>query len=627
VPALTKRLAVLLVLVLPPLAGAVAAVAFGGGGGGASDSGAGAAGAGLDARTAVQGHSHKHAGAAGHLPATRSNVELVSTLGLRIAPGKKIADVAVHDGYAYLGAWGGTCRRNGVHVVDIRNPARPRKAAFVAARRGSYPGEGVQALHLDTAAFEGDVLVTNNETCDRTRRLGGLNLYDVSNPRRPKVLVEGFGDRSSARNPREKVAHEIHSVFAWDAGARGYAVLVDNRERHDVDIVDLTNPKKPRLVAEYDLLQRFPRIAQGRPDSLGEIFHHDVVVKRIGSRQVMLVSYWDGGYVKLDVTDPRNARYLADSDFPNPDAELAAQSGLRERPEGNGHQSEFTRSNEYVIAADEDFGPTGLDAASDDGGPFAAIPGDRSRDLALGDRLSGRTRYVGRACDADAPIPAAADAAFAVVSRGVCPFTAKLANVQGKGYAAALVVNNEGAEGCGLFRMAVSAAIPAFAVARQVGFGLFDRTAFDERACRAGSSDLLPGVEVGAEGDTVAVRSYFDGWGYVHLFRNRNGKLEQRDSYAIREAMDPAHANGFGTLSVHEVATSHARNDLAYFSYYAGGLRVAKIADGKLVEVGRFIDTRGNNFWGVQVFEHEGNEYVAASDIDFGLYVFRYTGD
>jgi hypothetical protein len=84
---------------------------------------------------------------------------------------------------------------------------------------------------------------------------------------------------------------------------------------------------------------------------------------------------------------------------------------------------------------------------------------------------------------------------------------------------------------------------------------------------------------------------------------------------------------GFGDLSVHEVATSPQRADLAYFSYYAGGLRVAKIANDQLTEVGHYIDVGGNNFWGVQVFTGpDGKEYVAASDRDLGLYIFRYTG-
>jgi LVIVD repeat len=601
----------------------VAAVALGGGDSGRPE----ARGAALAVETVVQHHDHKHAGARGHLGATQANVELVSTLALRNGPSKRIADVGVWRGHAYLGAWGGACASNGVHVVDIRNPARPKKVAFIAARRGSYPGEGVQALHLDTASFRGDVLVTNNESCDRNRRLGGLNLYDVSNPRRPKKLVEGFGDHTVAGIANTRIAHEIHSVFAWDAGRRAYAVMVDNIDPRDVDIVDISNPRKPRVVAEYDLTERFPQIVQGSPPNLVEVFHHDVIVKKIGSRQIMLVSYWDGGYVQLDVTDPRNARYLADSDFASPDTELAAQSDLRERPEGNAHQSEFTRDNRFVIAADEDFGPTGLEARADDDGAFAAAPGSGTPGILPGNRVSGPTRYVGRACEGDAAVPPAAGATFAIVVRGACIFTGKLQKIQAKGYDAALVVNNEGTDGCGFFRMAVDGGIPAFSVSRATGFLLFDRGGYDANACRVGRSDLLPEVAVGADGDSVTVRSFFDGWGYVHLFRNGRGKLEQLDTYAIPEAMDPKRARGNGLLSVHEVAASHERNDLAYLSYYAGGLRVIEIDDGKIVEAGRFIDVRGNNFWGVQVFRYRGREYVAASDIDFGLYVFRYTGD
>lgn len=59
-----------------------------------------------------------------------------------------------------------------------------------------------------------------------------------------------------------------------------------------------------------------------------------------------------------------------------------------------------------------------------------------------------------------------------------------------------------------------------------------------------------------------------------------------------------------------------------YFSYYSAGFRVAKIAGDELTEVGHYIDVGGNNFWGVQVFQHDGREYVAASDRDSGLYIF-----
>jgi len=114
----------------------------------------------------------------------------------------------------------------------------------------------------------------------------------------------------------------------------------------------------------------------------------------------------------------------------------------------------------------------------------------------------------------------------------------------------------------------------------------------------------------------------------VHLYDTSAGKMAELDTYAIPEAHDPAFASGFGDLSVHEVATSQAdaTPQRLYFSYYSGGFRVADIENGEIVEKGHFIDKGGSNFWGVEVFESGGEEYVAASDRDFGLYIFRYTG-
>jgi len=46
-----------------------------------------------------------------------------------------------------------------------------------------------------------------------------------------------------------------------------------------------------------------------------------------------------------------------------------------------------------------------------------------------------------------------------------------------------------------------------------------------------------------------------------------------------------------------------------------------------LEQVGKFIDRGGNNFWGVEQFTTpDGERLVGASDRDFGLYIFRYTG-
>jgi hypothetical protein len=579
--------------------------------------------------------AQQHGTTEGHLDpeGSSSNVALVSKLKLKNVVPEKIADVGVFKGYAYLAAWGVvTCKYNGVHVVDVRNPATPREVAFIGSKEGSYPGEGVQALHIDTAAFDGDILVTNNEKCREPAGFGGMNIYDISRPSRPTPLVEGIGD-SSVPGAGKKDAHEIHSVFAWDAGANAYAVIVDNEEGTDVDIIDITDPKKAFLLAEYDLDEEFPQILQAAPENLIQVFLHDMVVKEIDGRQVMLLSYWDAGYVKIDVTDPMNIVYLGDTDFTDPDPE-AAESGFIVPPEGNAHEAEFTSDNAYVIGADEDFGPFALQARNvTDGTDIPASQGSDTRQLEEGQTIEGSSVFVGRACPGDPAVPAgdASVVDIAVVERGVCTFTEKVANViAAGGYDAVLIFNRVGSDACNqTLGMSVEGDIPTFGVApRELGFAIFGAEGqYDDAACLAApaGSELAP-IAIGTQGDTLRFASYFDGWGYVHLFRNENGKMAELDTYAIPQAHDPAFASGFGDLSVHEVATSPTRPDLAYFSYYAAGFRVAKILNGELVEVGHYIDVGGNNFWGVQVFQSGGQEYVAASDRDFGLYIFRYTG-
>ncbi|MGP3918358.1 PA domain-containing protein [Nonomuraea sp. 10N515B] len=571
---------------------------------------------------------HQHGGDHGHLPASSANVELISKLALKNVEPEKIADVGVFKGYAYLAAWGGaTCKYNGVHVVDIKNPVQPKEVAFIVAKQGSAPGEGVQALSIDTPAFNGDILVTNNEVCKGHAGVGGLNVYDVTDPAHPTPLAVGIGDETVA-GAGKKDANEIHSVFAWDAGNKAYAVIVDNEEGPDVDILDITNPKKPKVIAEYDLDEKFPGITQR---GLDEVFLHDMVVKEIDGKQVMLLSYWDGGYVQIDVTDPLSISLLADSTFADPDTE-ALESGLTVRPEGNGHQAEFTLDNKYVLAADEDFSPFALKASNvTDGTEINAGQGDGTKKLEPGQTLTGVSKFVGRACnppdDPAVPVGDPNVVDIAVVERGLCTFSEKVGNViKAGGYDAVLIFNRTGTDGCdGSLGMSVEGDIPAFGVApRSQGFAIFNQP-YDNAACLAGTGPERLPVPLGTAGDTLTFSSYFDGWGYVHLYDRKT--MAELDTYAVPEAHDPAYATGKGDLSVHEVATSAKQPDLAYFSYYSAGFRVTRIVNGKIQEVGHFIDEGGNNFWGVQVFEHNGQEYVAASDRDHGLYIFRYTGN
>jgi hypothetical protein len=570
-------------------------------------------------------HDAQHGGDEGHLPPTSKNVVKVGNLDLFAGaeePGR-IADVSAKGNYAYLTAfWEPECDRGGVYIADISNPAQPKKVSLIPSHIGTYSGEGSQVITLNTPYFKGDLLVYQNEICPGQEKngVGGVTLVDVTNPLKPKKLVEGFGD-FTVSGKSQTHSNETHSAFAWQDNGKAYAVLVDDEEATDVDILDITNPSRPKLISETDLSDE---TAQPLGAVHGDaVFFHDVVVKEINGVQTMLASYWDGGYAKLNVEDPANPVFIADTDFAALDP-VRLDFGQSITPEGNGHEAEFTRDNKYFIATDEDFNPYRVTATMENGTTFTAIQGSDVPQIDQSRTLSGDTRGVGLACD-PASIPAAdATHTVAVIERGVCDFTVKVQNVEAKGYAGAIVFNRTGVDGCEtLVTMLVEANIPAVFVSRTDGFRILTGGVPAGYSCSEdGSGTAAPAV--GTDGQTVDIRAVFDGWGYIHQYNATT--MQDVDQYALPEGQDPAYADGFGDLSVHEVATDPDRN-LVYVSHYAGGFRVLSYGPGGLSEVGRYIDEGGNNFWGVEVHKHpNGQKYVLASDRDSGVYIFRYTG-
>ena len=398
-----------------------------------------------------------------------SKLELTQPFG-NVLPGQ-IADVAVHKNAAYLMSWSPAddpaqpCRRGGFFSVDISNPAAPVQKAFVPALAETYHGEGAHAITVNTPAFAGDLLAVNNEPCG-TNGVGGFDLYDVSNPAAPVTLIQGAGDKSPdgslVQDPAE-IANSNHSIFIWQDGPRAYAVTVDNTELADVDIFDITDPRAPEFIADLDLAALFPQIVANSANG-NTIFHHDMVVKRINGRMTMLNSYWDAGYVQLDMTDPAHPTYITDTDFPDvePLVDLPAPGNA---PEGNGHQAEFSHDNQFILTADEDFGTARAVFDILDGPHAGKSPaGEFSFSLPISTlpdgRLNGPTVYGGYGCTALDEIPSAATA-FAgvtlapgeekilVVQRGpvddpshafdACRFDEKMQNAIAKGYEGLLI--------------------------------------------------------------------------------------------------------------------------------------------------------------------------------------------
>jgi hypothetical protein len=598
--------------------------------------------------------SLQHGPLFGHLPPVRQELELVSKLNLispstqkPVLPGQ-VADVAVHKGYAYLNSWDSTtCADGGTFVVDIRDPARPQQIAFIPAKDPFYHGEGAQVLSIDTPQFKGDILAVNDETygsnvtapCGPAIRAGGgFDLYNVTDPARPVALVQGAGDRSpysSEIQDPNLVGKSYHSVFAWQDGPRAYLVASDNTEDSDVDIFDITDPAKPEFIKDLDVLKLAQASQIVSTSAHGNsILHHDVVVKRIAGHMRMLVSYWDGGYLQLNVDNPAIPTYITDTNFDKPDPLIGIDP-----PEGNAHQAEYSHDNQFILAADEDFDPyrpiSKITQAPFAGFQFDAAVSD-AEPIAPGTTLTGDTVFVGTACTGTvAPPPAGMT--IAVAERGVCAggFQEKADAIEAAGYQMAVIFNNDFGPGGGrcetLINMLIDPAtvsIPVVFAGRADGLrilGVYDANTYKCTGVVAATAGDTAVPAVGRPGLTVEFGSVYDGWGYAHLYDANTS--EEIDAFAIQEGIDERYAFGFGDLSIHEFATDPETN-LVYSSYYGGGLRVLRFSRAAgLEEVGRFIDDGGSNFWGVEQFtDKDGNRLIAGSDRDYGLYIVKYTG-
>ena len=601
----------------------------------------------------------QHGTSMDHLPAVRENIDLVSKLQVNtpveyrydpgtglpdpnqppVVPGQ-IADLAVYKTTAYLNSWSEpSCKRGGIFVVDISNPAAPQQTGFLPAAANTRHGEGAHVITIGNM----DVLAVNNEPlplpCDQTAMsAGGIDLWNVTDPRNPTPLALGVGDTGDeGALVGAEMTHHAHSNFMWtnDAG-RAFVVMTDNDEfgTNDVDIWDITNPASPQPLADLNLRARFPQIEDG--GALGNVmYNHDIVVKKIDGVQTMLVSYWDAGYVKLNVDDPANPQYIGDTSFDGQDPLTGWDP-----PEGNAHQSWFSHDNRYILAADEDFDThrfiTTIDGTRFDfdvGIPVTPASVPRSDLLPTPEEpLEGDTRYIGDGCVAAAvPAPQPGET-VAVAERGTCDFDLKAANASAAGYEAILIFNNVlgAAPRCDAVNLNMifddpNADIPALLIPRSIGFriiGAYDPATY---SCVQNDPTSTPTPAPDRAGVPVRFAFEFDGWGYTHLYENGSGKLRPIDHFAIEEGLDERYATDFGDLTVHEFVTDSTEN-VAYSSYYAGGMRVLTFGPEGLTETGKFIDRGGNNFWGVEQFTIGNQRYFAGSDRDFGMYILRYTG-
>lgn len=623
---------------------------------------------------AAMGHN-QHGGTDGHLIGSGEwgTIDFVSKLTVDPVEEGVVADLAALGNWAYVARWEsadcagpeGRTTDGGIYVINIADPNNPKQVGFIPAHQDTLVGEGMQVMRLTTSKFTGDVLVVNHEGCTGAKNYkAGMSMWDVSNPRKPVKLSENIGDYTTdgVRN-RPHDANQVHSVYAWDAGTKAYAVMVDDDEATDVDMMDITNPRKPKLIAEfdlndYDIVQ--PEIGLTEISS----FLHDMTVKKIDGTWYMLLSYWDGGYVILNVDDPANPEFVGDTEFTNPDPELLKHTGKTLTPEGNAHQAEWTSNNEWFVATDEDFDPYRTSPLTRTTGPGApetyetAPTGGGASVTTLPDkRLNGPVVYGGYGCPDSTPIPSAdsvlppsslapGEEQILVLQRGpvddpdnteeACFPGEKADTATDAGWDAVVLTSRHLGDAaqdvpyCGSGAFPADEQIVTVCTTHTAMHELFNRPLDFSLPYPSGDpNDVEP--DIGEVGNEIDITSIFDGWGYIHLYDADS--LEELDTFAIPKAMDPAYASGFGDLSVHEIATHPTNARKFYSAYYAAGLRAFRISDTDcgedgapcIKEVGGYLDPQGNNFWGVEMWRHPatGKLYILGSDRDSGLWIFR----
>ena len=219
--------------------------------------------------------------------------------------------VMVHRGFAYIGHG----FSNGITVVDVRDPKRPKVVNFIACPPNT------RAHHLQT---HGDLLLAVNGPSVWTMQINekayfsgssaedmkdkefttGLRVYDLSKPEAPKEIAfmptDGLGP------------HRI-----WYVGGR-YAYLsihFADFSDHVLAIVDMEDPTKPHVVGKFWL----PGMWKGGgekptwPEGKRYALHHALVAGNLA------YSAWrDGGLAVIDVGDPTRPKLVCHHNWDPP---------------------------------------------------------------------------------------------------------------------------------------------------------------------------------------------------------------------------------------------------------------------------------------------------------------------
>ncbi len=290
------------------------------------------------------------------------NMELVGhhNLGIRGFNG----DVWKYKNYAYVGHWGfadwatGNSRfcpsppDSGVAVLDVSKPSDPQDVARLQNPLGTS-AEDVVVYTAKYGPLAGrDIAASGIQWCGGGRHdagaIHGLMLWDVTNATQPKQI--GFLDTGCCTRGVHEFEIEnrddLGRTFAYatvPAGSYPDALnangVRDASGRGDFRLIDITNPRSPFEVSNWKVQQAGGPFAALGCDPDGNYGHG---AEPSADGKSVFLSYWDSGFIQLDLTNPAKPVYVKRAAYP---AEA----------DGDGHSSQYDEGRKLLFSADEDF--------------------------------------------------------------------------------------------------------------------------------------------------------------------------------------------------------------------------------------------------------------------------------
>lgn len=207
--------------------------------------------------------------------------------------------VYVDNGFAYIGH---IHSPSGTSIVDVRDPKNPKEIAYYEMPPGT---------HSHKARVVNGLLVTNHEVDPNPAGgpaaapsdfKGGLGIYDVSNPLKPRKILDW-------------VTHG-HGVHRYDFDGRYVycSPTVEGYRGNIAMILDLKNPEKPEEVGRW--WEPGQWIAGGETPSWKGTDHRCHHPLRFGNR--LYTSYWQGGFHILNIDDMSKPKRVSGLDWSPP---------------------------------------------------------------------------------------------------------------------------------------------------------------------------------------------------------------------------------------------------------------------------------------------------------------------